>query len=416
MQEDDTVFAIVKRLLASNKISFIITALVVLCATSSGDVVLSNGNYTWLAAVLTPFFFVFYDFTKLMHLGATKRDYFFGCLISYVFLAFCISLVNTVIHLLIDPLYPARTVINMMDVCKWTKNGIIAAGLQQTAFLLLVMIFLHVLLSMQTRWYGWLTDAVLAAVICIFTPIAPLRSVLAGFFQLIMLNDNAVLHICICLLLIPALCLMLGSFVLAGCSSSREPFEEKTYTPDTQVTEIDLDVRDRQIEVSRSEDEQVHIKYAENSKEYYDISISDENVLTMSSANDKAWTDYIGGKASAEDRKISLQIPDALLETLTLSTTNEDITLSALTVSGNINISSNGGNIAFESLDAANALDLTAKNGDISGTFVGSYDDFAVRSEIKKGESNLPDRKDSGEKTLNVSCNNGDVNIEFVNR
>ena len=85
-------------------------------------------------------------------------------------------------------------------------------------------------------------------------------------------------------------------------------------------------------------------------------------------------------------------------------------------MSGNINISSNGGNIAFESLDAANALDLTAKNGDISGTFVGSYDDFAVRSEIKKGESNLPDRKDSGEKTLNVSCNNGDVNIEFVNR
>ena len=39
-------FAIVKRLLASNKISFIIMALVVLCATSSGDVVLSNGNYT----------------------------------------------------------------------------------------------------------------------------------------------------------------------------------------------------------------------------------------------------------------------------------------------------------------------------------------------------------------------------------
>ena len=58
------VFAIIKRLLASNKISFIITALVVLCATSSGDVVLSNGNYTWLLAVLTPFFFVFYDFTK----------------------------------------------------------------------------------------------------------------------------------------------------------------------------------------------------------------------------------------------------------------------------------------------------------------------------------------------------------------
>ncbi len=201
------IFAIAKRLLASNKISFIITALVVLCATSSGKVVLSNGNYTWLLAVLTPFFFVFYDFTKLMYLGASKKDYFLGCLIRYGFLAFGISLVNTAIHLLIDPVYSAQTVINLMDVCQWTENGMIAAGLQQMFFLLLVMIFLHVLLSMQTHWYGWLTDVLLAALICIFTPIAPLRALLAEFFQLIMLNSNAVLHIGICLLFGAALSL-----------------------------------------------------------------------------------------------------------------------------------------------------------------------------------------------------------------
>lgn len=203
------IFSIVKRLLSNNKISFILTALVVLCATSSGEVALSNGNYTWLLAVLTPFFFVFYDFTKLMHLGASKRDYFFGCLISYGFLALCISLVNTVVHVLIDPVYPAQTIINLMDVCRWTENGVFVAGLQQMFFLLLVMIFLHVLLSMQTRWYGWLTDAVLVAVICVFTPIAPLRAVLGGFFQIIMFNGSAVLHIGVCLLLSAA-------FSLAG--------------------------------------------------------------------------------------------------------------------------------------------------------------------------------------------------------
>ena len=212
-----------------------------------------------------------------------------------------------------------------------------------------------------------------------------------------------------------ALCLLLGCFVLAGCSNSSEPFEEKSYTSDTQINGIDLAVRDREIEVSLSEDEQVHIQYSENSKEYYDISVSDENVLTMASASNKAWTDYIGVKPAAEDRKISLQIPDALLENLTLSTTNEDITLAALTVTGSINISSNGGNIVFENLDVGSALSLTVKNGDISGSVVGSYDDFAILTEIKKGESNLPDNKDDGEKTLNVSSNNGDVNIEFVN-
>ncbi len=202
-----SVFAIVKRLLASNKVSFVITVIVTLCATSSGDVVLSNGNYIWLLAVLTPFFFVFYDFTKLMHLGTSKKDYYFGCLISYGLLAFCISLVNTVIHLVIDPLYPAQTVINLMDVCHWTENGMVAAGVQQMFFLLLFMIFLHVLLSMQAHWYGWLTDAALAAIICIFTPIAPLRAVLAGFFRILMLNGDAVLHIGICLLLSAALSL-----------------------------------------------------------------------------------------------------------------------------------------------------------------------------------------------------------------
>lgn len=210
-----------------------------------------------------------------------------------------------------------------------------------------------------------------------------------------------------------ALCLVLSIFVLAGCSNSNEPFEEKSYTPDTQVNEINLDVRDREIEVTLSEDEQAHIQYSENSKEYYDIAVSG-NVLTMTSASSKEWTDYVGGKASAEDRKIVLHIPDTLLDNLSLSTTNEDVLLPTLTVKGSISISSNGGNITFENLNVGNTLTLTAKNGDISGAIVGSYDDFAIQTEIKKGESNLPSDKDGGEKILNVSCNNGDVDIEFV--
>lgn len=207
---------------------------------------------------------------------------------------------------------------------------------------------------------------------------------------------------------------VLGSSVLAGCSGSGGSFEEKSYTSDTQIKEINFDVHDREIEVSLSEDDQVHIDYYESGEEYYDISVSDENVLTMTSASDKDWTDYVGVKASADDRKISLQIPEGFLENLTLSTTNEDITLSPLTVAGSIHLSSNGGNIDFENLDAGSGLTLDAKNGDISGTIAGSYDDFSIHTEIKKGESSLPEQKEDGEKLLNVSCNNGDVDIEFM--
>lgn len=208
-------FAIIKRLFASNKVSFIITAIVVLCATTSGDskIALSNGNYTWLLAVMTPFFFVFYDYTKLIHLGTSKKDFFLGSLASYGLMALLISLLNTGIHVLIDPINQTQTVINMMDLCGWTANGLFIAFLQQALFLLLTMIFLHVLLSMQPYWYGWLTDSILVAIICIFTPIAPLRHILAGFFKVIMFNSNALLHISICLLL-GALLSLIGLTVL----------------------------------------------------------------------------------------------------------------------------------------------------------------------------------------------------------
>ena len=139
-------------------------------------------------------------------------------------------------------------------------------------------------------------------------------------------------------------------------------------------------MRDREIEVTLSDDEQVHIQYSENSKEYYDISVSDGNVLTMVNANNKEWTDYIGGKPSTKDRKIVLQMPTTLLDTVTLSTTNEDISLPVLAVTGSIDISTNDGNITFESLDVGNTLTLTVKNGDISGMIGSRYEDFVIQS------------------------------------
>lgn len=208
-----SVRAVTGRLLSSGKLVYLITIIIVLCATSSGDTVLSNGNYAWIAAVMCPFFFVYYDFKKLMRLGAGRGDYYLGSLLAYAILAVAISFLNSLVHLVIDPLYGSRTVINLMDVCGWTENGIVIAALQQALFLFLGMVFLHVLLSMQWHWYGWLADAAIIAVICVFTPIAPLRGVLVAFFRLVMLNANALVHIVTCVGL-GALIAALGTLVL----------------------------------------------------------------------------------------------------------------------------------------------------------------------------------------------------------
>ena len=133
----------------------------------------------------------------------------------------------------------------------------------------------------------------------------------------------------------------------------------------------------------------------------------------MTAATNKDWKDYIGGKAAANNRKITLRIPDTLVSSLVLSTTNDDISLPAVTVTDSISLSTNGGNIEFEKLNAGNSLTLKTKNGDINGTINGNYDDYSISCDVKKGESNLPAHKEGGEKVLSITVNNGDSNIDF---
>lgn len=214
-----------------------------------------------------------------------------------------------------------------------------------------------------------------------------------------------------------ALCFIFGVSALAGCSQNEEPFTQETYTADAEkVQEIHIDVQDRKIDISPSDDNQIHIAYFQNSKESYSFDTSDGGVLTMTAVSNKEWTDYIGAKTSAENRKISLQIPDIHFRSLTISTTNEDISLAAPAVFKDLTLSNNGGGISFDKLKAENSITLRSKNGNISGTIADSYDTFSITCEIKKGKSNLPDEKESGTKTLYAGNNNGDIDIEFVNQ
>lgn len=203
-------------------------------------------------------------------------------------------------------------------------------------------------------------------------------------------------------------------FALTGCNRN-ETFARQTYSSgDSNINAITIDVLDREIEISVSDDNQVHVDYFESEKEYYDLSVTENNLLTMKYTQNKEWTDYIGIKANLDFRKIYLKVPHALLSNLTVITTNEKITLSKITVSNSIYLSSNGGNVEFEQIDVGKALTIATKNGDIAGTVVGSYDIFSISCVIKKGECNLPLQKIDGEKSLKLNCNNGNINIDFM--
>lgn len=199
----------------------------------------------------------------------------------------------------------------------------------------------------------------------------------------------------------------------SGCACDSD-FVPKEYSADAEdVRAVVLNVRDRDISISPSLDGLIHIEYFSSAKEGYEINISDAGELMMKAVSNKNWLDFIGLKPSASKRVISMWIPSSILDSLEIENTNGDIKADDLAFLKDVALSLNNGNILFENLDIGSSLMLYVKNGNIEGTLVGGYDDFAIGYDIKKGSHNLVSKK-WGDKNLHVTVNNGNANIGFV--
>lgn len=73
----------------------------------------------------------------------------------------------------------------------------------------------------------------------------------------------------------------------------------------------------------------------------------------MTIINNKEWSDYMGVKAPSDASRITLKVPDVNLDSLRITTTNEDVTLEPVNI-GSVTLESNGGNISFEKLNTEN--------------------------------------------------------------
>ena len=183
---------------------------------------------------------------------------------------------------------------------------------------------------------------------------------------------------------------------LSGCSAEGT-FTEKSYTSgDEPIEKISIDVSDRELEVSASEDGLVHIDYFDSETEFLHITVTEGNELLVKLEFDKSWTDFIGVKPSDEYRKMQIRVPDNLISAFSATTTNESIQLSPLSFTDNISLNANGGDIVCEKINVGKSISLTAKNGNIRGTVLGGMDDFSITCTIKKGKSNLPALKEGG--------------------
>lgn len=205
--------AVAKYNITTNKLALYITIGVIIVQLISNTIIylvipgaestqISLGNYFYLYIAMIPFFIVISSYKKFIHLHASKHDYYFGSLLTYGAAAIAVSLLNTLFCILVDPNIPIYLeMTNLMELTGWMQNGVLIAFIQQAIFLFLAAVFLHVLISLQPYWAGWVIDLIIIIILAVFIPIAPLRHIVVGFFSLVMFNSNALLHILVCLIL-----------------------------------------------------------------------------------------------------------------------------------------------------------------------------------------------------------------------
>jgi len=185
---------------------------------------ISVGSLLWLLPLMAGIFVPARNFRRIINLGGKRENFFWGSLMAYAVLAAAVSLTSMTIFYVIDraiiraelfhpfhPLEPGAFIMgepghiggiaNLVEVFRWTQNGPIIAFLQQFALLFLISTFVHTLTAIQDKWYGWVTDIALIAIISVFSPIPVLRRALAWFFNLIIFHDVAFLQIAACIVL-----------------------------------------------------------------------------------------------------------------------------------------------------------------------------------------------------------------------
>lgn len=170
---------------------------------AADNMTVAVGNYLFLLPVLLGILIPAKNFTKLMNLGGKRMDFWKSCLPLYVLAALAVSLVGILLCRFLNPVMLNRLggVMDLFDIFGFMARGIVAAFIQMSAFLFLAACAAHTLTLIQGRWYGWVVDVLIVAIISVFTPIAVLRSALVWFFRMIIFHHSALVQIVSCVVL-----------------------------------------------------------------------------------------------------------------------------------------------------------------------------------------------------------------------
>lgn len=195
---------------------YIITAILMLVAivlplmpdSGTGEQMtnVSPGTYLYVLAILLPIFVSTYNFTHLMNIGAKKKDYFNGCALTYILTAAVISLVSSIVYGILVLTKLNDSVMDIISMTGWNTN-VVTMFLCQFAILLLLQSFIHTLILVQGKWYGWVANGVILLLITIFSLIPGLQN---GDFALVIEKTPNIVQLLVLFMI--AICIYSSSY------------------------------------------------------------------------------------------------------------------------------------------------------------------------------------------------------------
>lgn len=155
----------------------------------SQSAVLADGNLLLLILLLIAIVLPLSYYKRIVHLGASRKQYFWGLQFVYAVWAAAIALFNCLWPMVeVNVLH--KNTVNLIEAFRWNEFGVAGSFLYQTIFYLMVMALLSMLISGYYHFVGWLVWALLIVAIPTGTAIPSLRVHVISFFEALLFNGS----------------------------------------------------------------------------------------------------------------------------------------------------------------------------------------------------------------------------------
>ncbi|OMF92551.1 hypothetical protein [Paenibacillus sp. FSL R7-0337] len=133
-------------------------------------------------------------YQRIVHLGASRMQYYKGIHTVFAVWAAGVAFMNSLwFAVQVHVFHNYDNATDLIAAFHWNDYGFAGSFLYQTAFYLMAMALLSMLVSGFFTPAGWLLTVLIAAAIPVGTAIPELRVHVASFFRTLLLNDSLLL-------------------------------------------------------------------------------------------------------------------------------------------------------------------------------------------------------------------------------